>query len=144
MKKDTTGKGIATRCIHSGFGRAVLSYRPRDAVTSQFLAHPVRRGKKILVIIYQQCFKGLVHHDCLYTPLKAEKAPSTATVAPCTKTAISESNVKAGPIKSSGRPNRPSGVWAMIRCPRSVSSPLALSISRNLFERGNTNRENSL
>lgn len=54
------------------------------------------------------------------------------TTTPVTNAALGESNHKTVPMRSSGSPNRPSGVWAMICFPRSVSSPCS-SMRRKRF-----------
>ena len=45
-----------------------------------------------------------------YTPPKADSPPSTTRVVPCTKGAASDSNSRAGAIRSSGWPKRAMGV----------------------------------
>src|SRR5215203_1507478 len=53
----------------------------------------------------------------LYTPLKAEKPPSTGTTIPLTKAEAGLQSQIRVPPNSSGFPKRPAGVCSMIVCP---------------------------
>src|ERR1035438_3415540 len=68
-----------------------------------------------------------------YTPLKAEKPPSTGITTPVTKSEAGESNHSTHPSKSLGSPRRPIGVCPTIVLPRAVHSPVSLSVSRKRF-----------
>src|ERR1035441_8911318 len=68
-----------------------------------------------------------------YTPLKAEKPPSTGITTPVTNSEAGESSHNTQPKRSFDSPSRPIGVCPTIVLPRGVQSPVSLSSIRKRF-----------
>src|SRR5664280_421828 len=87
-----------------------------DAVLAPSLTARCLRCRRVALILLS-----------VYTPLKAEKPPSTGITTPVTNSEAGESSQRTQPNRSLVSPRRPIGVCPMIVLPRGVQSPVSLS-----------------